>query len=58
MLLKLVPEGLSDLINQNNYNSNWKKILGSRNIQEKLENSMTKARCRRIHFHQGLKKEF
>ena len=26
------------LINQNNSNSNWKKILGFRNMQEKLEN--------------------
>ena len=28
----------SYLINQNNQNSNWKKILGIRNMQEKLEN--------------------
>ena len=33
----LVPGGFSDLINQNNYNANWKKLLGFRNIQEKLE---------------------
>ena len=38
MLFKLVPGGFSYLINQNNYNSNWKKILGFRNMQEKLEN--------------------
>ena len=25
-----------------NYNSNWKKILGFRNLQEKLENQDTK----------------
>ena len=24
-------------MNQNNYNSNWKKLLGFRNMQEKLE---------------------
>ena len=31
------PVGFSDLvINQNNYNSNLKKILGIRNMQEKL----------------------
>ena len=24
-------------MNQNNYNSNWKKVLGLRNMQEKLE---------------------
>ena len=33
----LVPGGFLDVINQNNYNSNWKKILGCRNLQEKLE---------------------
>ena len=38
MLFKLISEGFSDLINQNNYNSNWKKLLGFRNMQEKLEN--------------------
>ena len=32
----LVPGGFSYLINQNNSNSNWKKILGFRNMQEKL----------------------
>ena len=37
MLLKLVPGGYSDLIIQNNQNSNWKKLLGFRNIHEKLE---------------------
>ena len=30
-------KGFSDLINYNNYNSNWKKLLGFRNMQEKLE---------------------
>ena len=25
-------------MNQNNYNLNWKQILGFRNMQEKLEN--------------------
>ena len=28
----------SDLINYSNYNSNWKKLLGLRNMEEKLEN--------------------
>ena len=40
MLFKLVPGVFSQyLINWNNTNSNCKKILGFRNIQEKLENS-------------------
>jgi hypothetical protein len=34
----LVPGGFSYHLNQKNYNSNWKKILGFRNMQEKLEN--------------------
>ena len=38
MLSYLVPGGFSDLINWNNYNSNWNKLLGFRNMQEKLEN--------------------
>ena len=29
--------GFSDLINQNNSNKNWKKLLGFRNLKEKLE---------------------
>ena len=37
MRLERVPGGFSYLTNQNNYNSNWKKILGLRNMQEKLE---------------------
>jgi hypothetical protein len=37
VLFQLVPGGFSDLINQKNYNSIWKKLLGFRNIQEKLE---------------------
>ena len=37
------PGGFSDLINQKNYDSNWKHLLGFRNIQEKLEKiSLTK----------------
>ena len=32
-----LPGGFSYLINQKNYNSNWKKILGFRKMQEKLE---------------------
>ena len=37
MLFQLVLGGFSGLINQNNQNSNWKKILVFRNLQEKLE---------------------
>ena len=33
----LFLEVFSDPINWNNYNSNWKKLLGFRNMQEKLE---------------------
>ena len=40
----LVPGGFSDLIDQNIQNSNWKKLLGFRNMQEKLE----KINCRKI----------
>ena len=39
MPFKLVPGGFSYLINLTNENSNWKKILGFRNIQEKIENN-------------------
>ena len=35
IFFKLVLGGSSDIINQNNQNSNWKKILGFRNMQEK-----------------------
>ena len=35
MFFQLVPGGFSDLINQNNYSSNWKKLLGFRNLQER-----------------------
>jgi hypothetical protein len=38
-LFQLVPGGFSDLINQSNLNSNWKKLLGFRNMQEELEKS-------------------
>ena len=38
MLFWLVPGGFLDLKYYNNYNSNWKKLLGFRNLQEKLEN--------------------
>ena len=41
MLFQLVPGGFSYLINQNNYNSNQKKISGFRNMQEKLEKKKT-----------------
>ena len=41
MLLQLVPGGFSDLKKYNNYNSNWKKLLGFRNLKEKLENDFT-----------------
>ena len=37
MLFKLVPGGLSYQTNYNNYNQNWKKLLGFRNMQEKSE---------------------
>ena len=33
----LVPGGFSCLLEQDNYNSSWKKLLGFRNLQEKLE---------------------
>ena len=36
---KLIPAGFSGLIHYKNYNSNWKKILGFRDMQEKLENT-------------------
>ena len=42
MLFELVPGGFSYLINYNNYNLNWKKLLGFRNMQEKLENIITR----------------
>ena len=40
-ILEFKPEGLDFqyLINQNDQNSNWKKILGFGNMQENLENS-------------------
>ena len=31
----IVPEGFSYLINENNYNSNWKKLLGFRIMEGK-----------------------
>ena len=39
MLFQLVPGGFSDQkkIRIGTYNSNWKKVLGFRNLQEKLE---------------------
>ena len=37
---QLVPGGFSYLIDQNNNNSDWKKILGFGNIQEKPENGI------------------
>ena len=41
MLFQLVPGGFSYLIiNQNNKNSNWTKLLGFRNMQERVENSI------------------
>ena len=36
---KLVPGGFSDLINLKNLNSNLKKLMGFRNMQEKLKNA-------------------
>ena len=32
-------------MDQNNYNSNWKKMLGFGNIQEKLENEFIMKLC-------------
>ena len=37
MLVKLVLGGFSDLMYWNNYNLNWKKKLGFKNLQEKLK---------------------
>ena len=48
MLFQLVPVGFSDLTNQNNYNSNWKKLLGFRNMQEKLEKKDTLLRQKKF----------
>ena len=39
---QLFPEGFSHLIGWNNYNANWKKILGFIDMQEKLENTFLK----------------
>ena len=36
----VVPGGFLDLENWNNYNSNWKKLSGLKNLQEKLEKSV------------------
>ena len=38
-ILEFKPEGLEGqyIIIQNNQNSNWKKLLGFRNMKEKLE---------------------
>ena len=32
-------------MNWNNYNSNWKKLLGFRNMREKLENELEHWAC-------------
>ena len=40
MLFLIVPGGFLDQKYQKNYNSNWKKLLGFRNLQEKLENNI------------------
>ena len=37
MLFKLFSGGFSDIMNWDNWNSNWKKLLRFRNMQEKLE---------------------
>ena len=47
MLFYLVPGGFSDLKNWNNYNWNWKKLLGFRKMQaklEKIDNNINKKR--------------
>ena len=47
LLAVLVPGGFSHRINWNNYNLNWKEILGFRNMQEKLEISLIQ-KCSRL----------
>ena len=47
LLFKVVPGGFSYLINQNNFNSNWKKSLRFRNMQEKLEKKVYCLRAKR-----------
>jgi hypothetical protein len=37
-ILRSLEQFIQTVKGQNNYNSNWKKLLGFRNIQEKLEN--------------------
>ena len=44
----LVLGDFSDLKKKNNYNSNWKKIMGFRNKQEKLKNFFTTTKKRKL----------
>ena len=37
MVFLIVPGGFSYLINNKSYNSNWKNLLGFRNMQEKFD---------------------
>ena len=37
-ILRSLEQFIQTVKGQNNYNSNWKKLFGFRNIQEKLEN--------------------
>ena len=41
MFFQHVPGGFSDLMNWNNYISNWKKYLGFRNLRDKLEKGLS-----------------
>ena len=40
MLFKHFPGCFLKQKNQNNFNPNWKKIVGFRNMQKKLENEI------------------
>ena len=40
-----IPGGFSYLRNQNNQNSNWKKLLGFRNMQEKVRKFLCLLSC-------------
>ena len=37
-ILRSLEQFIQTVKGQNNYNSNWKKLLGFRNMQKKLEN--------------------
>ena len=48
LVTECYPGDFSDLKKQNNYNSNWKKLLGFRNLQEKLENCISRLKAERM----------